>query len=144
MIRLENRVLLAVPAAVLAFALLATPLLVQPRTAVVQPSYATLPVVDESTVRNLPTYSETLRAAGRHAGVARRNSSTSAEPGPDKPFAAGYPPPGARNVRMLMICRMIAEDSGAGWGLTPLDRTGNDVVEQATEQLWAFWTVNEQ
>jgi hypothetical protein len=63
MIRLENRVLLAVPAAVLAFALLAAPLLVQPRTAVVQPSYATLPVVDESTVRNLPTYSETLRAA---------------------------------------------------------------------------------
>ncbi|GAC1499395.1 MAG: hypothetical protein NVS2B15_22040 [Pseudarthrobacter sp.] len=59
-IRLENRVLLAVPVALLAFALLATPLLVQPRVAVVQPSYATLPVVDGSTVRNLPTYSETL------------------------------------------------------------------------------------
>jgi undecaprenyl-diphosphatase len=59
-IRLENRVLLAVPAAVLAFALLAAPLLIQPRTAVVQPSYASLPAVDESTVRSLPTYSETL------------------------------------------------------------------------------------
>lgn len=59
-IRLENRVLLAVPAAVLTFAVLASPLLIQPRTPVVQPSYARLSTLDESTVHILPSYSETL------------------------------------------------------------------------------------
>jgi membrane-associated phospholipid phosphatase len=59
-IRLENRVLLAVPAAVLTFAVLASSLLIQPRTPVVQPSYARLSTLDESTVHILPTYSETL------------------------------------------------------------------------------------
>jgi len=59
-IRLENRSLMVVPVAVAVFAALASPLLIHPQTTTVQPSYATLPALDECTVQQLPIYSETL------------------------------------------------------------------------------------
>lgn len=59
-IRLANKVVVAVPAVVVVFSVLAFPALVHPATPVVRPTAATLSTVDESTVHNLPTYSETL------------------------------------------------------------------------------------
>jgi membrane-associated phospholipid phosphatase len=59
-IQIGNRTLLTAPALLLAFAVLATPLLIHLRTPINPPTFMTLPTVDESTIHRVPIYSETL------------------------------------------------------------------------------------
>ena len=59
-LELSNKTISAVPAVLLAFALIASPSLVHIQPGVATFAYTTLPTIDEITVQKLPLYSETL------------------------------------------------------------------------------------
>jgi membrane-associated phospholipid phosphatase len=59
-IQIGNRTLLTAPALLLAFAVLATPLLIHLQTPLTRPTFLTLPTLNESTIHRVPIYSETL------------------------------------------------------------------------------------